>query len=368
MLKHSCLTALAGVALCCVALPARAQWAYPGGFGGWGWGGWNGSATVLGNEAHGMGVFAAGAGQYNLQTAQANAINTDTMMRFNEYLWESQQLANQRYFRRQAERRQLNNERIAATYARLRDNPDRADVHRGDALNVMLDELSAPGVYIRTIKAAQAPLSSTLVKDVPFRYAPLGISISLDELANRVPPVLKDPAFDKQRLALEAITEKAKSESETDDQISTETLKSVQAAIKALHEKIKSEVPAGRSRNEADNFLKAAYGLARMMESPDIRVFLKDLDEVDTTKLASLLGFMYSFNLRFAPATTPRQRNAYDELFTKLRSLRDQVFPQDDAPVAIGLPVHLDPASAREFFSGMDLNEVQQKKPLTPTK
>ena len=203
---------------------------------------------------------------------------------------------------------------------------------------------------------------------MPFRYAAQGISISLDELADRVPAIIKQPSFDKERLALEAITEKAKSESETDEQISIETLKSVQAAIKALHEKIKSDVPAGRNRIEAENFLKAAYGLARMMESPEIGVFLKDLDRTDTTKLASLLGFMFSFNLRFAPATAPAQRTAYDELFTKLRALRDQVFPQDDAPMVIGAPIHLHPEWAREFFSGMDLDEIQQKKPLTPAK
>jgi hypothetical protein len=368
MLKRFGLAALAGVVFCSVGSPARALGAYPGGFGGGGWGGWGGSATVLGDEARGMGIFAAGAGQYNLNTAQADAINIDTMMRFNEYLWESQQLANQRYFRKQAERRQLVNERIATTYARLRDNPDRADVHRGDALNVMLDELNAPGVYIRTIIAAQAPLASALVKNVPFRYAPQAISISLNDLTHRVPAVIKEPKFDKERLALEASTAKAKNESETDDQISIETLKSVQAAIKALHDKIKSDIPAGRSRNEADNFLKAAYGLARMMESPEISVFLKELDKVDNTKLASLLGFMYSFNLRFAPAATPPQRNAYDEIFTKLRALRDQVFPQDDAPVVVGTPVHSHPEWATDFFSGMDLNEIQQKKPLTPAK
>jgi hypothetical protein len=118
----------------------------------------------------------------------------------------------------------------------------------------------------------------------------------------------------------------------------------------------------------ADNFLKAAYGLARMMETPEISAFLKELDKVDTTSLASLLGFMFSFNLRFGVATTPSQRNAYDELFTRLRALRDQLFPQDDAPMAIGAPVHPHPESARDFFSGMDLNEIQQKKPLTPAK
>ena len=75
---------------------------------------------------------------------------------------------------------------------------------------------------------------------------------------------------------------------------------------------------------------------------------------------------MFAFNLRFGVATTPPQRTAYDELFRKLRAVRDQLFPKDDAPLAIGAPVHSHPEWAREFFSGMDLKEIQEKKPLTP--
>jgi hypothetical protein len=367
MLKHLGLAALAGVVLSFVAAPARAQWGFPGGFGGFGWGGW-GASTAFGDEAQGMGIFAAGAGQYNLLSAKAESINADTVMRFNEYIWESQELANQRYFRRLAEQRQRRNERAATAYARLRDNPDRADIHRGAALNLIRDELNTPGVYIRSISAAQAPLSTALVKNLPFQYAPQAITISLEELANRVPALIKDPAFEQERLALKSVAAEARAESENSERVSSETLKRLQAAIHALHEKIKSNIPAGRGRRETDNFLKAAYGLTRMMESPEISAFLKELDKVETTSLASLLGFMYSFNLRFGVATTPAQRTAYDELFTKLSALRNQLFPQDDAPLAIGTPIHTHPESAMDFFSGMDIDEIQQKKPLTPAK
>jgi hypothetical protein len=356
---------LAVVVLSCLASPARAQWGYPGGFGDFGWFGW-GASTVHGDEARGMGVFAAGLGQYNLATARADAINADTAMRFNEYMWEAQQAANQRYYRRLAERQRRVAETAAATYSRLRDNPEGADVHRGDALNVLLDELSAPGVYTRAAGAGQAPLSTALVKELPFRYAPQAITISLDELLNRVPDLIKAPAFDKQRLEIKALVARARSESEDDGEISLTTLRSTQAAIKALHDKIRSDAPAGRNRNEADNFLKAAFGLARMLESPEIGAFLKELDRVETTSLAALLGFMFEFNLRFGVATTPRQRTAYDDLFPKLRALRSQLFPRNDAPIAMGAPEHPHPEWAERFFSGMDLDEIQQKKPLTP--
>ena len=61
-----------------------------------------------------------------------------------------------------------------------------------------------------------------------------------------------------------------------------------------------------------------------------------------------------------------RQRAAYDDLFPKLRALRTQLFPQNNAPIAIAAPEHPHPEWAEKFFSGMDLDEIQQKKPLTP--
>ena len=65
-----------------------------------GWGGW-GASTVGGDMARGMGVFAAGAGIYNKQTAVADSINADTLMRWNEYVYTSQQIRNDRFRARQ---------------------------------------------------------------------------------------------------------------------------------------------------------------------------------------------------------------------------------------------------------------------------
>ena len=48
--------------------------------------------------ARGLGVYAAGAGYYNQQTAVARSINTDTVMRWNEYVYESQMESNRIYW------------------------------------------------------------------------------------------------------------------------------------------------------------------------------------------------------------------------------------------------------------------------------
>ena len=43
-------------------------------------------STVAGDYLRGVGIEAAGMGQFNLHTAQANSINTDTAIRWNEYV------------------------------------------------------------------------------------------------------------------------------------------------------------------------------------------------------------------------------------------------------------------------------------------
>src|SRR3954451_24588408 len=77
---------------------ARAQvgYGYYPGYGAYGWGGWTG--TVQGNIARGLGYFNMAVGAYNRQTAIANAINADTVMRWNQYVYLAQREANRRAY------------------------------------------------------------------------------------------------------------------------------------------------------------------------------------------------------------------------------------------------------------------------------
>ena len=51
-------------------------------------------STAQGDILRGEGVFLMGAGYYNLNTAMANSINTDTWIRLNEYIYQSIKLEN----------------------------------------------------------------------------------------------------------------------------------------------------------------------------------------------------------------------------------------------------------------------------------
>ena len=149
------------------AATARAQYSYPGGYSGWG--GWGGDASTIGGDsARGMGAFAAGAGQYKVQTAQARSMNAQTAMQMNEYISAVNAGRAQYYSAEQTAYIKRTSETQKAIYSRLHDNPSPSDIRNGDALNVVLDELTNPKVYSQVVQQATKPVASGLVKKTRF--------------------------------------------------------------------------------------------------------------------------------------------------------------------------------------------------------
>jgi hypothetical protein len=341
---------------------AHAQYVYPGGYGGWaGWGG--GGSTVQGNIASGMGNYAAGAGAYNVQTAQARSMNTQTAMQWNDYMYAINKRNAATEVARLNKRQQNVNETADATYKRLHDNPEPRDIHTGDALNIVLTELADPKVYSQFSQKSTQPIDSALVKRINFKFAPQMILISLEDLSARgVPDILAtSPAFEADRQKIRAIVTKGRKEAESSNQVTIETLRDFREAVKTLKEKADSTLAAGTpQRNEVDNFLKALYGLSKMLEQPQVEQFLKGLNRYPTTTMGHLITFMQSFNLRFGVAKTPEQEAAYDQLYPMLVQLRDQSLGQgsSSSPLTAQAPLP-DPKKATSFFSGMDYSHFQ---------
>ncbi len=348
-------------ALAVGGVPAHAQY---GRYGGWGrWGG--AGSTVQGSAAAGMGNFAAGAGSYNVQTAQARSINTQTAMQFNDYMYAvNKQNAATNLARRQQQQKNVN-ESADATYKRLHDNPDPHDIHTGDALNIVLTELVNPKVYTQVVQKATMPIDSQLVKNINFQHAANMILISLGDVSSRgVPDALAtSPNFETDRQAIRAIVAKGRQEASSSNQVSPETLTNFRAAVQAAKDKADTLFAQGtRQRDEADNFLKALLGLSRMLERPDIEEFLKGLNRYPTTTMGHLVTFMHSFNLRFGVAKTPEQEAAYDQIYPMLVQLRDQAQAQGPNPMTAQAPLP-DPRQAMSIFSGMPYEHLHPPPP-----
>src|SRR5262249_37512719 len=102
-----------GIALMVTSLAqtANAQWGYPGGYGNYGWGGW-GADPASGYMA-GLGSYARGQGVYEVQDAKAQAINLDTMLKWNKALRARQQALRQEQQKEDEQRAEEREARVA---------------------------------------------------------------------------------------------------------------------------------------------------------------------------------------------------------------------------------------------------------------
>ena len=343
---------------------AFAQWGYPVGYGGYGWGGW-GAQTAQGDIARGMGVYAAGAGYYNRETAIANSINTNTVMRWNQYVYEAQENANRMHHAKLAQERFKTNKAADQIRDRLRNYPERADIYRGDAINVAFDEINDPRVYAKALEGGRVKLGGELIRNIPFQYAAAAITVSIHQLAKEgPPPSLLRPEFATEREAIKELGQELHKQIEDGKNPDPETIRKMLTAINVAEEKVDKILPANtRDRNEADRYLKALHGLIAMLETPAIDVILAGVEKRPEANLGELLSFMNAFNLRFGAATTPTQRQVYDTLYPKLVELRNQVAP---ALASTSSPSRGPSAGteAGDFFSGMSYQDLRKKAPL----
>jgi hypothetical protein len=307
------------VSMCSGTSRAQYGFGYPGGYGGCGWGGW-GTGTVGGSLARGMGMFGMGRGIYNLDSAQARSINANTVTRFNQYVFQSQMNTNRRYHQRLAAQRKQINQAYDEIQDRLRNHPSDLDINDGDALNVLLETLLNPATADRSLQYIKTPLRSDIIANIPFEVATEGMTACLDSMTmdGQWPLALRDDTFAQERQALRSAVQNALKEDEQGN-LDPETIVAVGTAVKNLKLKFDKLVPeTNPDYMPARDAIKAMAGLTKMLYSPQMEKILAELDDYQGTTLGDMLAFMQAFNLRFAPASSYKQRMIYTKLYPML--------------------------------------------------
>ena len=317
------------------------------GYGGYGgFGGWGGAVSAVGDEERGFGAAAAGLGVLEEDDAVAGSINTDTVMRFNQYLYNSKIEAQRRYNAYQTRRLNLDKAHYDQRQARIRDNPTNEDIDSGDALNVLLDQMTNPGVNVGPgLRLANDSLSPEAIKDIPFRDETDAITISLDELTDNEdwPLPLRGDAFKADREAYQRAVDEALNEDKDGGSLKPETIAKVRDAVARLYRKVGETIPKTKQPDhlQATNYLKGLAALSKMLERPKVEKLLAELEKVKTTSVGNLVGFMHAYNLRFSPATTAKQRAVYHDLYPLMAASRDKLIGKNqpanngNEPVAV---------------------------------
>lgn len=356
--------AAAALAFGLISSPAEAQY-----FGGGFWGEGMGVGTVQGDVLRGEAMYAMGMGRYNLETAQANSIDADTMKRWNEYIYQSRLESGRRYRARliqQAERTVAN---IQAARTRLRTAPNQVDISSGNALNLAMEELNDPKVFSKAVYyGSRVKLGGESIRDIPFKYASEAISISVQQLVNGPPPLsLRGDEFKADLAALQATISELRTQSEELGEDKPETIQKAKELILAI--RAKADATLGRTTQpfrDADRYLKALHGLASMLETPAVNLLLAGVENRPEATLGDLLLFMSEYNLRFGASTNSRQRQVYLTLFPMLAKLRTDVIPTaapEPAEVAISPEVAHSP---EVVFDGLGYKNAETKAPVKP--
>jgi hypothetical protein len=251
--------------------------------------------------------------------------------------------------------------RVTESQQRLRENPDTRDIIQGDALNAALDDLNSPALYMGSLPAAKARVGGQTVRAISFRYAPAAITFSIHQLTSgQVPAPLRRPEFQEDLAAIKDLDRQLTEQIENGGEPDPALVGKLLAAIYAAEDKAARVLGSNAlEQKQAERFLKALHGLVAMVKAPALDRYLAGVEKHPETTLGELIDFMNSFNLRFGPATTPAQRDAYTALFPKLAALRGEA----TTALAKTEVHHATGTEPLDFFGGMSLDDLRKRAP-----
>lgn len=296
-------------------------------------------STPQGDYLRGVGVAAYGLGQYNLLTAEAESIEVDTTIRWNEYVWsvlKNQNRENAEDHARKVSRHQENYKKIRD---RIRNSPMERDVMSGDALNDLMEQLVTPKNYESYYKSLSPPLPVDLVRRIPFKLDERGARISMYRLSSKGkdkwPIGLMDPGMTRERRAYERAFDHAL-DRQIDGVLIPADVKAVQQKVEELAKRLDQVIKPSDDPIYVDSYnrVRELRSIAHSLAIHKVEVIVGDLERYAGTTVNDLRKFMQSHNLRFATAETKEERSLYPELFTILTHQREVlgVSPGEAAP------------------------------------
>jgi len=289
--------------------------------------------TVQGDILRGQGAFAKGAGWYNFNTARGNAINVATMRNYNQevrlnyrnrVLFWAEKKAGKKLSKEEAAKRA--DERIR----QLRVAPTGDDINSGDALNVMMEILTDPGIkqndwYMKSISLPEA----ATVKDMVFHYYPKGndspgaykVEIAISRLGKDVdwPVFMKNDEFKVECANYETTVTKLRVGIQN-GKVELGEFKNIDQSLENLKNKVKLTLDDKRGYKRAGlDFTEKLVNASRLFDGNNVdygQELLQETDKYDARTVGELVAFMLKYRLMFADSESPSSTRLYSDLYT----------------------------------------------------
>jgi hypothetical protein len=326
MSRYVLTVSLTAVLFTTATRPASAQdyFLYPG-------------STVAGDADRGAGFFLIGLGQYNLNTAIACSIWTETVFKQEAAIEANAQYHAQAYSQKQQRKATGTSQSLEAIRARLNERPEPADIYRGDALNVLVREIAGlTRMSPSLLRATRVAIPGGSVDRAPWLLVQSGVVISTTRLTNRKewPVLLREPAFDGAFAAYHGVVDSAM-EAAARGTLRLNEVEAVDRAIGRLQIMISDQSPRSHPEalRDARTFLEGLERSSRFLHTVRSGRLLAEIEAYGGTSAGDLVEFMTRSQLQFAPASTPQERDLYAMLHPLLVRQRD-LLRSDGGPKA----------------------------------
>jgi hypothetical protein len=298
----------------------------------------------------GLGSYARGQGVYEVEDAQAQAINLDTMIKWNKALRARQRALREDQAKDDAKRNAEQAQRV-----------DRADLESGATLNNLLAQIFDfdPGATKST--RAKATVGAASIREIPFEWDTEAITICIDQLTaqDSLPSALMDSNFAEERAALRGAVEAAIKE-DTKSNISSGTQKRLNEAITKFRNKFTKVTPDfDPAYADSVAYFTTLASLSHLLSDPSMKRILAELENGRDRTVGDLIAFMQAYNLRFGPTTSDRQVQIYRGLVPLFARVLDDV---DNNPASAAAPDKTGEqlrSAAKAAFKGMNWDALK---------
>jgi hypothetical protein len=294
-------------------------------------------STPEGDYLRGVGIAGIGLGQYNLNTAQAGMINTQTGILWNEYVGAVQENHNRRYAARHAKMEAEKKRNYNLILDRIRDNPEEFDVQRGDALNAAMTLMLDSKFDDMTFRYTPVPLPADIIRSIPFKMDDEGVEFSMQRLSTKGkgkwPIALQGDQFARERRAYERAFDNALDQ-QIDGKVELGAIAAVEKAIDVLHEKLDRVVGPSDDKLyvESARRLRELSVAAKLLRRHKVEIVVGELERYSGTTVNDLRIFMRKHHLRFGTASNPDERKLFPELLAVLRQQHELMTHGDRDP------------------------------------
>jgi hypothetical protein len=297
-------------------------------------------STLQGDYLRGVGIAAWGIGTYNYNTAVADSIDVDTVIRWNEYLAAVAAQQTRDYVARKMFLAMEKKELYERERLRILTSPEARDVEQGDALNAVLKQLQDSRVDESTLRTRefQVPMPVDVIRQIPFTLSEKGEKFSMERISlkgkGKWTVALQDDGFlfvkKAYELALDAALEQA-----IDGRMQLSAIEGVEAAADDMFLRLDEVVGPSTDRlyMEAKERLTELKSTVRLLKTEKVERAIGDIDKYSGTTVNDLKLFMQSHHLRFAAAQTPEERLLFRPLYASLVQQLNKVTIPEPAPI-----------------------------------